>query len=70
MSVIDHQVTVAAPKGNAAAMKRYFTNYWKNDTWDDNVARIEDDPDEPVEHTADNMFRKRGISKGDSVYIC
>jgi len=43
-------------------MPRYFTQYWKNSTW-----RIE--PEEDVDHTADNRFRKRGVSDGDYVYI-
>src|SRR5271165_5769115 len=46
-------------------MKRYFTHYWKNKIWDYEVGRS----DKTVSHTASNMFRNRGISKGDSVYI-
>src|SRR5580704_18063690 len=50
-------------------MKRYFTHYWTNKSWDYNVARMFDDSDKTLDHTAGNLFRDRGISKGDSVYI-
>lgn len=50
-------------------MKRYFTNYWTNKTWDYNVGRMVDDSEKTLRHTASNVFRARGISKGDSVYI-
>jgi hypothetical protein len=50
-------------------MKRYFTNYWTNKTWDYNVGRMFDDSEKTLRHTASNMFRKRGVSEGDSLYI-
>jgi hypothetical protein len=50
-------------------MKRYFTHYWTNKIWDYNVARMFDDSDKTLDQTAGSMFRDRGISKGDSVYI-
>jgi hypothetical protein len=50
-------------------LKRYFTHYWKNATWDYNVERIESGSDRTLRHTASNMFRTRGVSKGDTVYI-
>jgi hypothetical protein len=50
-------------------MKRYFTNYWTNKTWDYNVRRMLNDPEKTLRHTASDMFRKRGVSEGDSLYV-
>ena len=50
-------------------MKRYFTHYWKNTTWDSQVRGYALESNNELDHTASNMFRVRGISKGDSVYI-
>ena len=50
-------------------MKRYFTHYWTNKTWDYFVERMSEDTAKTLRHTASNMFRDRGISKGDAVYI-
>jgi hypothetical protein len=50
-------------------MKRYFTHYWTNRTWDNQVAGNAYKSHKTLRHTASNMFRERGISKGDSVYI-
>jgi hypothetical protein len=45
-------------------MKRHFTHYWTNKTWD--FSRHCEG--ELLNHTAGNMFLKRGVSAGDSVY--
>src|ERR1700730_8090764 len=50
-------------------MKRYFTHYWTNKTWDNQVRVLALESDKTLDHTASNIFRDRGISKGDSVYI-
>jgi hypothetical protein len=50
-------------------MKRYFTHYWKNSTWNNQIEGFDRDSDHTLQHTAANMFRKREVSKGDSVYI-
>jgi hypothetical protein len=50
-------------------MKRYFTNYWTNKTWDYNVGRMLNDSEKKLRHTASNTFRKQGVSEGDSLYI-
>jgi hypothetical protein len=50
-------------------MKRYFTHYWKNTTWDNQVRGYALESSKELDHTASNMFRDRGISKGDNVYI-
>jgi hypothetical protein len=47
-------------------MKRHFTHYWTNKTWDDQVAGI---AYKALRHSASNIFRARGISKGDSLYV-
>lgn len=44
-----------------------FTQYWKNDTWTSNSLTTK--PDDFLDHTADNFFRRKGVSKGDFVYI-
>lgn len=44
--------------------KRYFTQYWTNDTWRRESAR-----DEVLEHTAGNQFRKNRIHPEDEIYI-
>ena len=50
-------------------MKRYFTHYWTNKTWDDQASRIANESEKTLNHTASNMFQDRGISKGDGVYV-
>jgi hypothetical protein len=45
-------------------MKRYFTHYWKNDTWEANS----DTAGEIFYRTSGNMFHRRGVASGDSVY--
>src|SRR5437667_5175611 len=44
---------------------RYFTHYWKNETWDENSHQ----EGEPLRHAADNQFRLRGVAVGDFVYV-
>lgn len=45
---------------------RYFTHYWKNVTWD-NLAI--DRRGMPLNYAGGNLFRKRGVKVGDSVYV-
>ena len=49
-------------------MARYFTHYWKNDTWEqeqqDTILGARGD----LEHAADNRFLERGVEPGDFVY--
>ncbi len=47
-------------------MSRYFTHYWKNDTWEFN-SNLWDKSF--LEHSASNMFIKRGVQPGDFVYV-
>jgi hypothetical protein len=68
MKVIDRHITLSFG-GSTAPMERYFTNYWTNETWDYNVGRMLNDSERKLRHTASNMFRKRGVSEGDSLYI-
>ena len=42
-------------------MTRAFTHYWKNSTWERN--------DNLLGHTASNLFKKRGVEAGDSIFI-
>lgn len=46
---------------------RYFTRYWANDTW--NTYRQTAVEGELVDHAASNLFRARGVSPGDLVYV-
>ena len=46
-------------------MTRYFTHYWTNQTWEHGRTSGYD----RVEHTAGNMFRKRGVGSEDYIYI-
>ena len=49
-------------------MTRYFTQYWRNDTWDRNFH--DGHQGSLLDHTADNGFRKRhAVAAGDYVYI-
>lgn len=41
---------------------RYFTTYWKNETWDRHSSST-------ARHTASNQYRARGIRPGDTIYI-
>jgi hypothetical protein len=50
-------------------MKRYFTHYWTNKNWIYQIENFVKNSGITLRHTASNMFRNRGISKGDSVYI-
>jgi hypothetical protein len=47
-------------------MSNAFTHYWQNETWGnerpENAGR-------PFNHTAGNEFDKRGVTKGDRVYV-
>ena len=53
---------------------RYFTHYWKNSTWKNNAITVS-----PVwrgkkaagklSHTAGNLFRSKGVTEGDVVYV-
>lgn len=50
-----------------ALNRKYFTSYWKNDTWEENSQLTGNG--ELLDHTASNDFRERGISSGDAVYV-
>lgn len=46
---------------------KYFTHYWRNDTWEFNR---QDNPEgELLDHIAGNMFVQRGVEIGDTIYI-
>jgi tRNA(Arg) A34 adenosine deaminase TadA len=47
-------------------MCRSFTHYWKNSTW---VQHQESADGDTLEHTAGNMFIKRGVRVGDRIYV-
>jgi hypothetical protein len=47
--------------------ERSYTTYWKNETWDDHASEIPNG--DPLDHTASNKFRDRGVSARDSVYV-
>jgi len=46
-------------------MPRYFTQYWDNATWDRESARYEGQ----LDHTASNLFERRGVRQGDFLYV-
>jgi hypothetical protein len=48
-------------------MPRYFTHYWRNDTWDYECSQGLEG--QPLEHAGSNLFRTRGVSSGDFVYV-
>ena len=47
-------------------MTRYFTHYWTNQTWEDNRSV---EKDNLLNHTASNLFTKRGVQSSDHVYV-
>ena len=50
-------------------MPRYFTHYWKNETWEWEWELWETNPDDhPLNHVADNKFAERGVGPEDDVY--
>jgi len=48
-------------------MKRYFTHYFSNRTWEVEKDIATDDP--VFRHTAGNLFKARGVRVGDIVYF-
>lgn len=46
---------------------KYFTHYWSNKTWEREKSR--NLVGELLDHTAGNLFKKRGVEIGDAVYI-
>jgi len=46
---------------------KYFTHYWTNETWEREKNR--NLIGELLDHTAGNLFKKRGVGIGDAVYI-
>jgi hypothetical protein len=44
---------------------RYFTHYWANETWEENSRQ----EGKQLIHTAGNLFRSRGVTIGDFVYV-
>src|SRR5829696_1148324 len=49
-------------------MTRYFTHYWKNDTWERERQQTISEVRGDLEHAADNKFLERGVRPGDFVY--
>ncbi len=50
-------------------MPRYFTHYWRNETWERERELWETNPEGyPLNHAADNKFAERGVGAGDYVY--
>jgi hypothetical protein len=47
-------------------MSRYFTHYWKNDTWDEYREAREGTP---LVRTASNKFRSKGVEPSDFIYV-
>ena len=47
-------------------MPRYFTHYWRNDTWESRRERADGSE---LSHTAGNLFRRRGVRPGDFIYV-
>ena len=45
-------------------MARTFTQYWQNSTWEDYQ-----DGAEPLDHSASNEFKRRGVERGDRIFI-
>jgi hypothetical protein len=49
---------------------RYFTQYCPNEQWFEEQEILERDPDARLfDYTASSLFRKRGVSVGDSLYL-
>lgn len=48
-------------------MPRYFTQYWSNQTW--NQQKKYSDEKNLLNHTAGSLFNKRDIATGDEIYI-
>jgi hypothetical protein len=46
-------------------MKRSYTNYWKNSTWEHERGRA----DHLVDHLGSEQFQKRGVKEGDDIYV-
>lgn len=46
-------------------MSRSWTFYWGQASWDPHVNA----EGSPLDHVAGNQFRKRGVSRGDRVYV-
>ncbi len=46
---------------------KYFTHYWTNKTWE--REKKLNSIGELLDHTAGNLFKKRGVEIGDAVYI-
>jgi hypothetical protein len=46
---------------------RFFTHYWLNETWERNREYAAEG--ELLNHTGGNLFLKRGIGRGDIVYV-
>jgi predicted HNH restriction endonuclease len=47
------------------AMARFWTNYWKNRYWRDDINKEY----QPIRHSAANTLLQRGVAPGDTVYI-
>ena len=53
-------------------MPRYFTQYWENDWWGEKEwyrQYRQKEQGKLLNHTAGNLFRKRGVRLGDMVYV-
>ena len=61
----DVQYRANVTRQRSVDLMRFWTNYWKNRDWRDDVNKEH----EPVRHAAANTLRRRGVSSGDMVYI-
>lgn len=48
-------------------MTKYLTHYWKVSTCDTNKRQGKEG--KPLTHTAGNLFVKRGVGRGDRIYV-
>lgn len=48
-------------------MTKYFTHYWRNDTWENN--RTSKFADYALKHISGNDLKQRGIEVGDNVFV-
>jgi hypothetical protein len=62
--------------GRGIIMRRYYTHYWTNDTWRREARRADPKAKNKkkrewglLNHTAGNVFKRRGVKSGDVVYV-
>lgn len=54
-------------KSSQERPRRSFTVYWLNETWDE--VSEETGPGEPLGYAGSEIFRRNGVSPGDSIYV-